>query len=104
MRKPTDFEEKVYEVCSRIPKGMVSTYSAIAHEMGKRCYRAVGQALNKNPYFPRVPCHRVVMNDGRIGGFGFGGEREKIKRLKAEQIQVKNNRIVEFNNKLCKSL
>jgi methylated-DNA-[protein]-cysteine S-methyltransferase len=49
--------------------GRVATYRAVAHAMGTRAYRAVGQALRANPYAPRVPCHRVIASDLSLGGF-----------------------------------
>lgn len=68
-RKPTDFENRVYEIVSRIPKGKISTYGEIAKQLGIRSARAVGQALRRNPYAPKVPCHRVLRADGSVGGF-----------------------------------
>ncbi len=89
---PTKFEEKVYSVCRRIPKGKVSSYKAIARALKTKAYRAVGQALNKNPYAPKVPCHRVINSDGRLGGFA-SGIKNKIKMLIAEGVEIKNKRI-----------
>jgi len=70
-KTPTDFESRVYEAVAKIPRGRVSTYGAIAAEIGSGSARAVGQALRKNPFAPEVPCHRVVRSDGSLGGF-FG--------------------------------
>jgi len=70
-KTPTDFESRVYEAVAKIPRGSVSTYGAIASEIGSGSARAVGQALRKNPFAPEVPCHRVVRSDGSLGGF-FG--------------------------------
>jgi O-6-methylguanine DNA methyltransferase len=47
-----------------------TTYGQIARKLNTKAYRAVGNACRKNPYAPRVPCHRVVRSDGTIGGFG----------------------------------
>ena len=55
-----DFNDKVYKLCKLIPKGRVSTYKELAKALDSKGYRAVGNALNKNPYAPVVPCHRVV--------------------------------------------
>lgn len=68
-RKPTIFEEKVYDVVRMIPCGKVSTYRAIAAALGIRSSQAIGQALKRNPYAPAVPCHRVIASNGKIGGF-----------------------------------
>ena len=67
----TEFQEKVYKLCKKVPKGKVSTYGEIAKALGKKglMSRAVGNALNKNPYAPIVPCHRIVKSNGEIGGF-----------------------------------
>jgi len=52
----------------------------------------VGSALNKNPYAPEVPCHRVVCVDGRIGGFA-GGPRKKLRLLRSEGVEVESGRV-----------
>ncbi len=52
--------------------------------------------MNKNPYSPQVPCHRVVKSDGKIGGFALG-QKKKILMLKKEGIKTKNNRIENFD-------
>jgi len=64
----TYFQQKVYSLCEQIPKGKVSTYGALARALSSSP-RAVGQALKCNPFAPKVPCHRVVSANGRIGGF-----------------------------------
>ena len=47
--------------------------------------RAVGNAVGKNPYAPRIPCHRVVKSNGSLGGYsGLGGIKTKKKLLKKE--------------------
>ena len=67
----------------KIPKGQVLTYKEVARLIGKPlAYRAVGNALNKNP-FKEVPCHRVIRSDGKTGGYARGA-KEKIKMLKSE--------------------
>ena len=89
---PTEFQNKVYGICKRIPKGKVTTYRAIAKAMGTKAYRAVGSALNKNPYAPKVPCHRVINSDGSLGGFATG-IKNKIKLLKNEGVKINNKKI-----------
>ena len=91
------FNEKVWELTKRIPKGKVSTYREIARKLKTKAYRAVGQALKCNPYTPIVPCHRVIASDGSLGGFG-GKMRspKKMRLLKREGVSVKNYRIEEF--------
>ena len=95
------FNEKVWELTKRIPKGKVSTYREIARKLKTKAYRAVGQALKCNPYTPIVPCHRVIASDGSLGGFG-GKMRsaKKIRLLRKEGVSVKDCRIVDFERKL----
>ncbi|MBS3086367.1 MGMT family protein [Candidatus Pacearchaeota archaeon] len=86
------FNERCYSVLKKVPKGKVTTYKEISKALNSKAYRAVGNAMNKNPYAPRVPCHRVVKSDGFVGGFA-SGPRNKIKMLKNEGVEVKNNKI-----------
>ena len=87
----TDFEKKVYRAVSKIPKGETRSYKWVAAKIGKpKAYRAVGNALNKNPYTGKVPCHRVIRSDGAIGGFARGLAR-KVKMLKSEGCDVGDN-------------
>lgn len=66
--KLTDFQKQVYEYCKKIPKGKVATYGILAASMGKpKAARAVGTALRKNPFAPKVPCHRVIASDLGLG-------------------------------------
>jgi len=97
--KMKSFNERCYEKLREVPKGKVTTYRELAHALGTRAYRAVGNAMNKNPYMPEVACHRVVNADGRIGGYA-GGEKEKIEMLNGEGVDVKDGRIVDFGEKL----
>ena len=91
---PTKFENEVYRLCKKVPKGKITAYKAIAEAMGTKAYRAVGQALNRNPYAPKVPCHRVVNSQGHLHGFAHG-LRKKAEMLKKEGIEIRNNRIVD---------
>jgi O-6-methylguanine DNA methyltransferase len=77
-RQPTPFEESVYAVVRRIPRGQTRSYRWVAQQLGNPgLARAVGNALNRNPYAPRVPCHRVVRADGSLGGFARGPARKR---------------------------
>lgn len=97
------FADKVYALCKRIPKGRVSTYKEIGNALGGKgqVYRAVGVALNRNPYAPVVPCHRVVNSNGNVGGFAHG-TKKKVEMLRAEGIKIENAKIKEFNKVLFK--
>ena len=85
------FNERVWAMTARIPAGKVVTYADIATALGTKAYRAVGNALNRNPYAPGVPCHRVVGSDGRLTGFA-GGLPKKESLLNREGVLVKKGR------------
>ena len=70
----------------RIPKGSVKTYKEVAIAVNRpKSYRAVANACGKNPYAPKVPCHRVIRSDGTLGGFSAaGGTNAKKKLLQKE--------------------
>ncbi|PLX26902.1 cysteine methyltransferase [Candidatus Parcubacteria bacterium] len=94
------FSNLVYEKLRGVPKGRVTSYQELAKAIGNpKASRAVGNALNKNPYAPKVPCHRVVKSDGSIGGFAEGSKK-KIKMLEGEGLRIKNKKIVDFEKKL----
>ncbi len=87
------FCQKVWALTARIPKGKVTTYGHIARELGSNGYRAVGMAMNRNPYAPAVPCHRVVGSQGTLTGFA-GGLPKKLAMLTAEHVPMHNGRVV----------
>lgn len=83
----TLFQKKVYEVVKRIQKGKVMTYKKVAKAAGSpKAYRAVGNILSKNRN-PEVPCHRVIMSDGKIGGYK-NGSKKKAFLLKKENAKI----------------
>jgi len=88
----TSFYEKCYSLLRQVPKGKVTTYKALALALGTRAFRAVGTAMNKNPYAPEVPCHRVVNSNGNIGQFAHG-TKKKVEMLKKEGIPIKSNKV-----------
>ncbi len=88
------FDENVLDLIKRIPEGKVTTYKEIAKALDTGAYRAVGNALNKNPYWPDVPCHRVVKSNGEVGGFARGSD-EKIKLLEKEGVVICGGKIPE---------
>lgn len=80
----TEFEEKVYDIVAKIPKGSVMTYKEVAIAAGyPNAFRAVGAAMKKN-YRPEVPCHRVVRSDDKVGQYNRGGATRKAEMLKEE--------------------
>ena len=88
--KGTKFQLKVWNYLRKIPKGKVKTYLEVAKAIGKpKAFRAVANAVGKNPYPPKIPCHRVIRSDGTIGGYsGKGGKKTKQKLLKKEGISI----------------
>ena len=83
----THFQKKVLLETLKIPKGEVRSYLSIAEKIkSPRAARAVGTALNKNPYAPHVPCHRVITSSGSIGGYA-GGVNKKKRLLKKEGVK-----------------
>lgn len=84
MKKDNNFNDKVLEIVRQIPKGEVLTYLKVAKLAGSpKAYRAVGNILNKNMN-PKIPCHRVIRSDGKIGGYNRGPDL-KIKLLTKER-------------------
>jgi methylated-DNA-[protein]-cysteine S-methyltransferase len=86
------FNQKVWALTARIPKGQVTTYASLAKQLRTRGYRAVGNALNKNPYAPAVPCHRVVGSDGKLTGYA-GGLAKKTRMLQQEGVAIANGKV-----------
>ena len=88
--KGTDFQIKVWKYLSKIPKGKVKTYKEVAVAIiSPYSARAVGNAVGKNPYAPKIPCHRVIKSDGSLGGYsGKGGIKTKRKLLRKEGITL----------------
>ena len=86
--KGTKFQIKVWKYLRSIPKGHVRTYSQVAKAINKpKAVRAVAYAIGKNPYAPKIPCHRVIRSDGSLGGYsGKGGINTKRKLLKLEGV------------------
>jgi methylated-DNA-[protein]-cysteine S-methyltransferase len=73
------FEKKVLKAVSRVPLGTVTTYEDLARKIGHpKAVRAVGNALSKNMYPIAIPCHRVIKNDGSIGGYAYGKRLKKF--------------------------
>ncbi len=74
----TDFEVRVWQTLLKIPLGRATTYSDVAHRMGKpSACRAVGAAVGKNPISFVVPCHRVLGRSGALTGYHWGLTRKQ---------------------------
>ena len=87
----TKFQLKVWNYLKKIPKGKVKSYLEVAKGIGKpKAFRAVANAVGKNPYPPLIPCHRVIRSDGSLGGYsGKGGIKEKRRLLFLEKANLK---------------
>lgn len=99
MRK--NFQEAVLNMVKQIPEGKVTTYGEIAREItgSVRAVRAVAQAVAKNPYPIIIPCHRVVRSNGDVGGYSLGVEK-KIRLLIAEGVEIRERKVVKFEETL----
>jgi len=74
----TAFQRRVWEALRRIPRGATKSYSKIAADIGQpKAARAVARACATNPVAVAIPCHRVVREDGAVGGYRWGVERKK---------------------------
>ena len=88
MQKLSRFTQKVLKTTSQIPFGKTLSYSEVAKLSGSsKGARAVGSALNRNPFPVLIPCHRVVSKTGAVGGFSAGTQIKK-KLLKLEGIDI----------------
>jgi O-6-methylguanine DNA methyltransferase len=87
-RNVPNFQERVYAVVRRIPKGQTRSYRWVAEQLGNPgLARAVGNALRRNPDPRRTPCHRVIQSDGTLGGYAWGPSRKRL-RLQREGWRV----------------
>ena len=86
----TKFQKKVWNYLKTIRKGTVKTYKQVAIAINKpKSARAVANAIGKNPFAPKIPCHRIIRSDGSLGGYsGKGGLKTKKLLLKKEGIIV----------------
>ena len=81
------FAVKVLNIVQKIPKGKTATYKEVARRAGRpRAFRAVGNILNRyDDRKIKVPCHRVIRSDGKIGGFRWG-TKKKTQLLRKEGV------------------
>ncbi len=93
-----DLYSYFYNLVKQIPRGRVSTYGALAKALGDiRAARACGVMLSQNPDPLRIPCHRVVMSDGSIGGFTHPrGVTRKIELLREEGVEIRHGKVINF--------
>lgn len=92
-----NLEHEVYRKLLQVPKGRVTTYSELAKAVGlKNGQRTIGRIMNKNPFPVIVPCHRVILSNGKIGGYAWG-EKIKTNMLSKEGIEIKKGKILDSN-------
>lgn len=88
-----NFQRKILNLVSKIPRGKVTTYKKLAEAIGKpKAQRAVGNALAKNPKPKKIPCHRVVKSNGKIGNYTHG-KKKKEKLLQDEGVEIEKGKI-----------
>ena len=76
--RATAFQRRVWEYLQKIPRGETRSYSAVAEKIGMpKATRAVARACATNPVAVAIPCHRVVREDGELGGYRWGIERKE---------------------------
>ena len=76
--RATAFQRRVWECLQRIPRGETRSYSAVAKKIGMpKATRAVARACASNPVAVAIPCHRVIREDGELGGYRWGIERKE---------------------------
>ena len=90
INKGTKFQQKVWKYLKNIPKGTVKTYKEVAIAIKRpKSARAVANACGKNPFAPKIPCHRVIRSDGGLGGYsGRGGIKTKLRLLRSEKVDI----------------
>lgn len=82
----TDFQWDVLKAITEIPLGETRSYKWVAQKIGRpAAVRAVGQALKRNPFPIRIPCHRVIREDGDLGGYAGRYDGRKARLLNAER-------------------
>ncbi|RYP51023.1 hypothetical protein DL768_003607 [Monosporascus sp. mg162] len=94
----TPFEKRVLSLLCQIPRGRVSTYGLLSARLGSSP-RAVGGALRRNPFAPRVPCHRVVAAGGGLGGFKGAWPRDGVGITLDEKRKLLRGEGVKFDAK-----
>ena len=93
----TPFQDRVYALLRQIPSGKITTYKILAEQLNNKGYQAVGRACRENPFFPKVPCHRVVNSDGSLGGYqGKKNHPKKELLLREEGISIQGQKIEDF--------
>ncbi len=97
----TALQKRVWQKLNEIPKGKVTTYKLLAKAINSKAIRAVASAVGKNPYAPEVPCHRVVLSSGKLGGYTHPrGVAKKGELLEGEGVKIVGNKMEDFEEVL----
>jgi len=96
------FNESIYRIALRIPRGKVATYGQLAAMSGNpRAARAVGAAMQNAPEYMEIPCHRVVSSTGKLAPqYAFGGEDKQRALLASEGVVFKENGTIDLKKSL----
>ncbi len=95
-----NLEQKIFKKLLEVPKGQITTYGELSKAVGlKNGQRAVGKIMNKNPYPVIIPCHRVIMSTGKIGGYAYG-EEIKTRLLRDEGLEIKDGKIMDLEKRI----
>ncbi len=90
--KASEFQKRVWAAASQISYGSTRSYAELAKAMGApHAARAVGNALGANPAPVIIPCHRVLLSDGSLGGFAIGSD------VKQALLFLEQGKSVDFN-------
>jgi methylated-DNA-[protein]-cysteine S-methyltransferase len=104
-KNPISYDQACYELLCEVPRGKVTTYAELAKAVSRKfgfragAARAVGNAMNRNPNAPKVPCHRVVRSNGELGGYA-GGPTKKRTLLTTEGVEVSGARVKDLPSHL----
>jgi len=91
-----NLRDKLWKELVDIPKGEVRTYKELAKRLGTGP-RVIARLISTNPHPVEVPCHRVVRNDGNVGGYTYRGElnpQMKIRLLREEGVEIINGKVI----------
>lgn len=87
----TAFQRKIWRALQQVPAGQTMTYSQLAAKVGRPdACRAVASACGANRLAIMIPCHRIIRQDGSLGGYRWGVGRKR--------------RLLEWESKIALSL
>ena len=93
-------EKRIYMQLLKVPKGKITTYGELAKAAGiKNGQRFVGRAMNKNPYPALVPCHRVILASGEVGGYAYGKDVKK-NMLEQEGVSIRGDKVEKLKERM----